>query len=529
MKEIIGKPVNFKSSLVALLLLLFCFSFGLYAQENIDTLHTQENNDTLYTQKSNDSLYVQENNDSGFSGYFSKGTLLLSLEYDINKSFTDYTTSNTISSGWRIMAKYILPIDNRFYYGWGLYGGFGTLTGADLALQNDPAGYPPQFSTSIVYFGLGLEFSYKVNPTFYPYAFFSLTDLFFQPEDIYGNKLPNNALGNVYKNHALEPGIEAGFRYFITSNIAINASITYYMFPNDYLDDLKKAIANDKYSSINLGISYAPFLKSSSLNDSDKDGVEDDKDMCPNTPIGVEVDGFGCPVDSDRDGIPDYLDKCPDTPVGVKVDSTGCPLDSDFDGVPDYLDKCPHTLPGLKVDPSGCPVDSDHDGVPDYKDKCPDTPIGTQVDSIGCPAKNIPNENNITPEKENEKEIVRIIPPSEIGSVVLYTDTYFEPSRDKLLPKAYTILNILINTMKAYPDSKWQINGYTDSTGAAEQNVVISKKAAQTVADYLISKGVNPNMLEVTGYGESNPIFSNDFPDGRALNRRVEIKYVKSK
>jgi outer membrane protein OmpA-like peptidoglycan-associated protein len=83
--------------------------------------------------------------------------------------------------------------------------------------------------------------------------------------------------------------------------------------------------------------------------------------------------------------------------------------------------------------------------------------------------------------------------------------------------------------MKAYPDSKWQINGYTDSTGAAEQNVVISKKAAQTVADYLISKGVNPNMLEVTGYGESNPIFSNDFPDGRALNRRVEIKYVKSK
>ena len=486
MKEIIGKPVNLKSLLVVLFLLLFGFSCGLYAQEN---------NDSLYVQEKNDSLYVQKNNGSGFSGYFSKGTLLLSLEYDINKSFTDYTTSNTISSGWRIMGKYILPINNQFYYGWGLYGGFGSLTGADFALQNDPRGFPPQFSTSIFYIGLGLEFSYKVNPTFYPYVFFSMTDLFFQPEDVYGNKLPNNALGNVYKNHALEPGIEAGFRYFITRNIAINASLTYYLFPNDYLDDLEKGVSTDKYSSINLGITYAPFVKSSSINDSDGDGVEDDKDMCPNTPKGVAVDEFGCPIDSDRDGIPDYLDKCP------------------------------NTLPGLKVDASGCPVDSDHDGVPDYMDKCPDTPVGTQVDSTGCPKKNIPNENNIKP--ENGKEIIRIIPPSEIGSVVLYMDTYFEPSREKLLPKAYTILDILINTMKAYPDSKWHINGYTDSTGAAQQNLEISKKAAQTVADYLISKGVNPNMLIVTGYGESNPAFSNDFPDGRALNRRVEIKYVK--
>jgi OOP family OmpA-OmpF porin len=506
MEEIIIKPANFKSLLVAVVLLLFGFSHNLHAQGN---------------------------NDSGFfndlSNHLKKGTLLLSLEYDINKSFTDYTTSNTISGGWRIMGKYILPINNQFYFGWGLYGGFGTLTGADLPLQNDPRGYPPQFSTSIVNVGLGIEFSYKVNPTFYPYTFFSLTELFFQPEDVYGNKLPNNALGNVYKNHVLEPGIEAGFRYFITSNIAINASLTYYLFPNDYLDDLLKGASSDKYSSINLGISYAPFVKGTSINDSDGDGISDDKDMCPNTPKGVEVDEFGCPVDSDHDGIPDYLDKCPGTPIGVKVDSTGCPFDSDDDGVPDYLDKCPDTSPGLKVDSVGCPIDSDHDGVPDYLDKCPDTPIGTQVDSKGCPTKNQSQETKVAPKNENEKgnEIVRIIPPSEIGSVVLYMDSYFEPGRDKLLPKAYTILDILVNTMKAYPNSKWQINGYTDSTGAAKQNLEISKKAAQTVADYLISKGVNPNILEVTGYGESNPIFSNDFPDGRALNRRVEIKYEK--
>ena len=60
--------------------------------------------------------------------------------------------------------------------------------------------------------------------------------------------------------------------------------------------------------------------------DSDRDGVIDELDRCPNTPVGVKVDRKGCPLDSDKDGVADYLDKCPDTPAGVKVDSDGCPL-----------------------------------------------------------------------------------------------------------------------------------------------------------------------------------------------------------
>jgi len=59
--------------------------------------------------------------------------------------------------------------------------------------------------------------------------------------------------------------------------------------------------------------------------DSDKDGVPDNLDKCPNTPEGVAVDKDGCPLDSDKDGVPDYLDKCPDTPAGVAVDKDGCP------------------------------------------------------------------------------------------------------------------------------------------------------------------------------------------------------------
>jgi OOP family OmpA-OmpF porin len=65
--------------------------------------------------------------------------------------------------------------------------------------------------------------------------------------------------------------------------------------------------------------------------DSDKDGVPDNLDKCPNTPAGVEVDKNGCPIDSDKDGVPDYLDKCPNTPKGMKVDKNGCTISFNFE------------------------------------------------------------------------------------------------------------------------------------------------------------------------------------------------------
>lgn len=60
--------------------------------------------------------------------------------------------------------------------------------------------------------------------------------------------------------------------------------------------------------------------------DSDKDGVFDPQDKCPNSPAGFKVDANGCNIDSDKDGVLDPADKCPDTPAGFKVDADGCPL-----------------------------------------------------------------------------------------------------------------------------------------------------------------------------------------------------------
>jgi OOP family OmpA-OmpF porin len=66
------------------------------------------------------------------------------------------------------------------------------------------------------------------------------------------------------------------------------------------------------------------------------------------------VDATGCPLDSDKDGVPNTLDRCPDTPEGTAVDATGCALDSDGDGVPDTIDRCPNTPAGTRADASGC-------------------------------------------------------------------------------------------------------------------------------------------------------------------------------
>ncbi len=67
--------------------------------------------------------------------------------------------------------------------------------------------------------------------------------------------------------------------------------------------------------------------------DSDVDGVADRFDRCPHTPVGVQVDGSGCPIDRDRDGVLNASDKCPNTEPGVRVDHKGCPLVEHFTGV----------------------------------------------------------------------------------------------------------------------------------------------------------------------------------------------------
>jgi OmpA-OmpF porin, OOP family len=196
-------------------------------------------------------------------------------------------------------------------------------------------------------------------------------------------------------------------------------------------------------------------------------------------------------LDSDGDGVYDDMDKCPNTPKGVQVDANGCPSDADGDGVPDYLDKCPNTAKGVKVDSQGCPLDSDGDGVPDYLDKCPNTPKGATVNDRGC---------------------------------WVLKGLTFDTAKWNVKPNDYPILDDVVRVLRENPSMKLEVGGHTDNRGAAGYNLSLSKKRAAAVMEYLLKKGISKDRLTSNGYGFSRPAAPNDTPEGRAENRRVELK-----
>lgn len=95
-----------------------------------------------------------------------------------------------------------------------------------------------------------------------------------------------------------------------------------------------------------------------------------------------------------------------------------------------------------------------------------------------------------------------------------------------LQPKAKESVQKLADVLKKYPDTNVIIEGNTDNTGSEELNQKLSEKRAKAVADYVTSLGVSNSRLTTIGKGESNPVASNDTPEGRAKNRRVEIGIV---
>jgi len=169
--------------------------------------------------------------------------------------------------------------------------------------------------------------------------------------------------------------------------------------------------------------------------------------------------------------------------------------DTDGDGIFDAMDKCPNTPAGTTVDVNGCPIvlDADGDGVLDAKDLCPNTPVGEKVDTHGCPIAvnlHVTFANN--------------------SSVVPASAT---PQLDKFAA-----------FLKRNTNYSARIVGYTDDRGSESYNQKLSERRAQAVLKALVDRGVNPAQLSAIGMGELNPVASNDTPEGRAQNRRIEAE-----
>jgi outer membrane protein OmpA-like peptidoglycan-associated protein len=274
--------------------------------------------------------------------------------------------------------------------------------------------------------------------------------------------------------------------------------------------------------------------------DLDKDGVPNSQDKCPAD--AEDKDGFqdedGCPdPDNDVDGILDLSDKCPiqaEDRDGFQ-DEDGCAdPDNDADGILDLSDKCP--LEAGTGDAGGCPNrDLDNDGIANDLDKCPteaEDKDGFQ-DQDGC----VDTDNDADAIMDgldkcpNEAEVVNAFQdqdgcPDEVikkGEKLILKGVFFKTASAELTPESLPTLDKLAEQLTTFPEVKLEVQGHTDNVGKAAVNKRLSGKRAQSVVDYLVSKGIAKERLKAFGYGPAKPIGDNKTEEGRAMNRRVEL------
>lgn len=214
--------------------------------------------------------------------------------------------------------------------------------------------------------------------------------------------------------------------------------------------------------------------------------------------------------DRDNDGIADRYDHCPNTPRGLRVDYVGCHADADGDGIPDGLDRCPNTPAGSSVDYLGCALDGDCDGVPDHRDECPRSPAGAQVDMRGC--------SPVSPDGSA---------PQQAAVPVELMHVYFASDSAELDQASLNILELALRQLQANPQWQLQLDGHTDSRATDDYNLALSWRRVRSVADWMAQQGIPLQRLRLVPHGATTPSSDNATSQGRARNRRVELKLLR--
>ena len=148
------------------------------------------------------------------------------------------------------------------------------------------------------------------------------------------------------------------------------------------------------------------------------------------------------------------------------------------------------------VAPVAAVLDSDGDGVPDNLDQCPNTPAGDRIDAKGCSLPTVMNLKGVN----------------------------FGNDQATLQPDAIAILDDAVANLQRYPGMKIEVAGHTDSNNTPQHNLDLSERRAKAVMGYFLSKGVAADRLASKGFGETQPIADNHTENGRAENRRVELR-----
>ncbi len=417
-----------------------------------------------------------------------------------------------LSSKWSIEAA--------FRYGYVRPGAPSPFEDAGLSFDSTYAYY-----TTSVHGTLGARYHFSPEKSFSPYAGMHVGYTDWKVRDEIGNSdvkfFPDGETvfgyaeggGASYLDGSSPTiGTSLGMEYFFNDAISMDLAARYsYLIDND-LDNIGTSAmwgadhvdANSGLLELTLGLT----VYFGGNNDYDNDGILNDDDACPK--VAEDMDGFqdedGCPeLDNDRDGLNDDCDKCPDQPEDMDgfMDEDGCPdPDNDGDGIIDAHDNCPDEAEDMDgfQDTDGCPdPDNDGDGVLDAVDQCPGTPAGIEVDAAGCPLV------------------------AELKEDVVLEGVTFASGNAELKASSFEILDKVVESMLAWPDVTFEIQGHTDNTGSKSLNRRLSQDRAESVMAYLKMKGVAARRMTAVGYGEDTPAATNATSEGRAINRRVEL------
>lgn len=138
------------------------------------------------------------------------------------------------------------------------------------------------------------------------------------------------------------------------------------------------------------------------------------------------------------------------------------------------------------------------------------------------------SDNFTIPDTAAYKEIIKTIPLEKliVGSKIVLKNIFYDFDKSTLRSESIAEIERLIQLMNENPTLKIELSSHTDSKGTDEYNEKLSQARAQSVVDYLISKSITTDRLVAKGYGESQPISTNETDEGRQMNRRTEFKIL---
>lgn len=351
--------------------------------------------------------------------------------------------------------------------------------------------------------------------------------------------------------------VSGGYNYAFTDNLNYynNLDVTTYTKKTKY----------DGYFSAAIGIS---IVRGCGNSDDDLDGLlNNDEENIRTDPENPDTDGDGLTdgdevlkyksnplnVDTDTDGLKDgdEVYKSMTNPIIPDTDGDGLndgvevnqfktnplKIDTDDDGLNDNEEITIHKTNPVKADTDGEGL-IDGDEIKKYKTD----PLRSDTDGDELFDGEELKKHKTNPLKKDSDdgsvddftEIKRGTNPLDasddvvkIGVPIVLEGVTFETNKADITPESAQVLKGALKTLTTYGEIQVEISGHTDNVGSKKSNIVLSQKRADSVRNWLIDRGIDAVRIIAKGYGPDQPIASNDTPENKRKNRRIEFKRIK--